>query len=225
MIDFLGRRVLDSCNRISIKMQIGFDYDCMVGTAAKGLCLSMISTCPISCWKTLAWLQVLKLCPKLFRVKHIQNLQFQDWIKHFQSHSSKSRTPKQQQLIFICGLPSWTVDHDNWFRLHIHLLKSLNGWKVCPKTPNVKPRSDLSHICRYSITYHRINWCQCSWHYVFSLNINVEFQQIVLMMLKEHIRSADRIYYLLFCIIITYTVKIHIFSFSSTKFCHIVIWK
>lgn len=115
----------DSCNRISTKMQIGFDYDCMVGTAAKGPCLSMISTSPTSCWKTVAWLLVLKLCPKLFRVRHIQNLQFQDWIKHFQSHSSKSRTPKQQQLIFICGLPSWTVNHDNWFRLHIHLLKSL----------------------------------------------------------------------------------------------------
>ena len=115
MIDFLGRRVLDSCNRISkTKCKSVLHYDCMVGTAAKGLCLSMISTCPTSCWKTVAWLLVLKLCPKLFRVRHIQNLQFQDWIKHFQSHSSKSRTPKQQQLIFICGLPSWTVNHDNW---------------------------------------------------------------------------------------------------------------
>ena len=62
----------DSSNRLSTKIQICSDYVCMLGTAAKGTCLSIIYTSPLVV-VTVAGLLVLKL----FRVRHIQDLQLQ----------------------------------------------------------------------------------------------------------------------------------------------------
>ena len=66
------------------------------------------------------------------------------------------------------------------------LAKIPPGWKVCPKTSNVNPRSDpyLNHICRYINSYHRIVDVYFHRMRLSSLIINVEFEQIILMMLK-----------------------------------------